>query len=303
MTDENTTVNQSNTNTTPLPDPFFDPAWQLAITVEFYFKYAVLAIGIFGTAANGLVLYALISHNIQDAKKRAVNLLIINQNVMDLSCCVLLVFSVCIQINDIYLTGALGYLLCALVMSDTASYCVLYGSVINLVALTGERYLKVVHPFWSKKKLKRWMVQAAIAVAWIGGILYTVAPSIASARVENGFCVAFDFQSTQSAVYTYGGFHLAVFFIFPLIEFIYCYGRILMVMRRQARVMAEHNVEGSAQTNAPQSQSRRVKWNIIKTMLVVSVTFVICWSPKVKAHQEALPNVWTYSIFHYFCNG
>ena len=39
---------------------FFDPAWQLALTVEFYFRYVIIAAGIFGTAANGLVLYALI---------------------------------------------------------------------------------------------------------------------------------------------------------------------------------------------------------------------------------------------------
>jgi len=54
-------------NTTKI-DEFFDPAWQLAITIEFYFQYAVLAIGVFGTAANALVLYALIAYNAREQR-------------------------------------------------------------------------------------------------------------------------------------------------------------------------------------------------------------------------------------------
>jgi len=71
----------SNTATTAGgPGVFFDASWQLAFTVEFYFKYAALAIGVVGTAANAIVLYALIAHNAQETKRRAINLLIINQS-------------------------------------------------------------------------------------------------------------------------------------------------------------------------------------------------------------------------------
>jgi len=54
-------------------------------------------------------------------------------------------------------------------------------------------------------------------------------------------------------------------------------------MRRQMRVMAGHAVPdgggGGSQMNAAQMQSKRVKWNIIKTMIIVSVVFVICNFP------------------------
>jgi len=260
ITDENSTTTQPINNSAKvvfLPDAFFDPAWQLALTVEFYFKYAVLAIGIFGTAANALVLYALVAHHVRDAKKRAINLLIINQNLLDLSCCLLLVVSVSIQINSPYLTGAIGYFLSAMFLSDTASYCALYGSIINLVALTVERYLKVVHPFWSKKHLKRWMIQAAIGFAWIAGIVAVAPPAFIASRVEYGTCVSY-FESPESDWIT-GSCHLAIFLFVPLILFVYCYGRIVVVMRRQMRVMAGHNVEGSrsAQMNASQAQNKK----------------------------------------------
>jgi len=87
MTDENSTTHQISSTIKAMPDAFFDPAWQIALTVEFYFKYAVLAIGLVGTAANVLVLYALIAHHARETKKRVINLLIINQNFLDLSCC------------------------------------------------------------------------------------------------------------------------------------------------------------------------------------------------------------------------
>jgi len=34
------------------------------------------------------------------------------------------------------------------------------GSIVNLASITVERYLKVVHPAWSKKGLRRWVIYA-----------------------------------------------------------------------------------------------------------------------------------------------
>ena len=49
-------------------------------------------------------------------------------------------------------------------------------------------------------------------------------------------------------------------------------------MRRQMRVMAGHNVEGSAQMSASQIQSKRIKWNT-ETIIIISISFIICWFP------------------------
>ena len=70
MAAENLPANQTLGNTTKMilnyttsTVTLFDPAWHIAL--EFYFQYAVIAIGIFGTAANALVLYALIAEHAQ----------------------------------------------------------------------------------------------------------------------------------------------------------------------------------------------------------------------------------------------
>ena len=276
--DENSTANHTITNAIKTTTgAVFDPAWHVLLTVQFYFSYAVITIGCVGTAANATVLYALMAHNVREAKKRVINLLIINQNLLDLFCCFLLVISVFIEINNIYLTGIFGYLLCSIIINGTATHCVLYGSIINLVALTIERYLKVVHAIWSKTHLKRWMIHAAMAFAWIGGIATAAPTSFITARLEEGRCISY--YESQNTSMVFGGCTVVLFFFFPIFIFIYCYWRIVVVIRRQMRVMAGHNVEGSSQMTASQTQSKRVKWNIIKTMIVVTVAFVVCWLP------------------------
>ena len=108
-------INNVTTTITRKPDEFYDPTWQLALTIEFYIQYAVIVIGVFGVAANGLVLYALISHHARETKKRAVNLLMINQNLLDFTSCILLVITFSIRVSNIYLTGALWYFLLSLI--------------------------------------------------------------------------------------------------------------------------------------------------------------------------------------------
>ena len=279
MTGENSTANQSVGNTSEtLRDAPIEPAFQLALTVEFYFRYAVLVIGIFGTAANALVLYALIAHHARDAKKRVINLLIIHQNILDLACCILLVTTVCIQLGNTYLTGAAGYFLCSVFVNGTAIHCTTNGSTINLVVLTVERYLKVVHSVWSKKKIKRWMVYAAMSFAWIGGSAIAAPVSFMTSRLHDGFCIAY-LESRVSHL-IFASCNLVLLFVIPLSVFIYCYGRIVVVIRTQTRIMAGYDdEEGSSQMSTSEAQSNRVKWNVIKTMIIVSVAFIVSWFP------------------------
>jgi len=60
---------------------------------------------------------------------------------------------------------------------------------------------------------------------------------------------------------------------------IFCYGRILSVIRRQASVMAGHRGPGPSTTQNTQTQSHHVQSNVIKTMIFVSAFYVITWMP------------------------
>jgi len=66
--------------------------------VGFYFRCAVVVIGVVGTAANGVVLYALIA-----SKQHKKHLLIVNQNLVDLVSCFFLSLSYGIRLYNIHL--------------------------------------------------------------------------------------------------------------------------------------------------------------------------------------------------------
>ena len=113
---------------------------------DLYFQGAVVAIGVVGAAANALILYAMVV-----SKQHRKQLLIFNQNVFDLCSSLLLIVTYSVKLCGVYLTGSLGYWLCMMLLSENLLWCSINGSVINLLSITVERYLKVVYPTKSKK--------------------------------------------------------------------------------------------------------------------------------------------------------
>jgi len=279
MAGDNSTGSDRIAKATTQAAAILDSGWLLAAAIEFYIDYAVIGIGVVGAVANAAVLYALIVHNARETKKRMVNWLIIHQNLLDLSCCIIFVATMSMKVSNIYLQGALGYILCSILAGGNAIYCALNSSVINLMALTTERYLKVIHPVWGKKYLKIWMTYAAIAFSWIAGILSIGPLSFVTSVVADGRCLGFALYWTNVEIKVgHGVWSFLTFFVIPLILFVYCYGHIVMVTRKQARVMAGYNGEGSAQS-AAQVQAKRMEWNVIKTMIIVTAFFIVCWAP------------------------
>ena len=138
--------------------------------IKFYFYCALVVIGVVGTATNGLILYALVA-----SKQHKKHVLIFNQNVLDVFSSFFTVISYSLRLCNIHLTGSTGYWLCALLLSDCLIWCGNHGSVINLACITVERYLKVVHSVWSKKKLHKWTMYSAAVFSWIASFIYNTA--------------------------------------------------------------------------------------------------------------------------------
>jgi len=79
----------------------------------FYFQYAVVVIGVVGTAANALVLYAMVA-----SKQHKKQLLIFNQNAFDLCSSLPIVITYTVKLCRIRLIGTLGYWLCVIFESQ-----------------------------------------------------------------------------------------------------------------------------------------------------------------------------------------
>jgi len=242
--------------------------------IEFYFKCAVLIIGVVGTAANGLILYGLVVSN-----QHKNHPLIVNQNILDLCTSFAMVISSLMKLSDVYLTGSFGKFVCIVLLTDALIWFAGSGAVINLALITIERYLKVVHPTWSQNKLRKWMIYSAMPIPWVFGLMETiisVATRYPRTTVTDGICYIRFAYVNNAARIIYLIWNLSVYYFIIIFIFVFCYWRILLAVRRQARVMAGHSAAGS---NAGQAHLNHIQTNVIKTMVLVCMLYAILWLP------------------------
>jgi len=75
---------------------------------DLHFERAVVVVAFVGTAANGLILYALVA-----SKQHRKHPLIFNQNLLDFVSCFFLATVFSVKLSDVYLSGTSGYWRCA----------------------------------------------------------------------------------------------------------------------------------------------------------------------------------------------
>jgi len=236
--------------------------------IGFYFQCAVVVIGVVGTAANALILYALVA-----SKQHKKHVLIVNINALDLVSCVALVITYAVKLCNIRLTGAFGYWLCTTILSEAFVWWGSIGSRIGLAVITVDRYLKVVHDVWSKKKLRTWMIYLAMAFSWISGLIYSFTMAFTTTAVIHGVCYTAVIWKSQVAKMVHIIWSLTSFYVVIILIIVVCYWRILVVIRRQASVMASHG------SSTAQAQSHQIESNVIKTMILVSGFFAVTHFP------------------------
>jgi len=239
--------------------------------IHFYFHCALVATGVVGTATNALILYALVA-----SKQHKKHVLIVNQNVLDLFTCIFIVITYSLHLCNIHLTGSVGYWLCTLLLSNMLVWCGANGSVINLASITVERYLKVVHSTWSKIKLRNWTIYSAVAFAWIGGCVYSATLVFLTTTVIDGICYPYAKWDSNTARMMEFLVNFLSFYVLIILIFIFCYWRILVVIRRQASAMATH---ADAGPSSAQTQLNQIESSVVKTMIFVCAFFAISWFP------------------------
>jgi len=68
---------------------------------------------------------------------------------------------------------------------------------------------------------------------------------VVSSAVIDGDCHSYELYNSQAESMTATLFYLIFFYFIILSLFIFCYWRILIAIRRQARVMASHSAAGT----------------------------------------------------------
>jgi len=123
------------------------------------------------------------------------------------------------------------------------------------------------------------MIYAAAAFSWISGIVIVAALMIPTTAVVNGVCISGLMGLSLMARNVYSIWDFLSFYVIILMIFIFCYGRILVTIRRQARVMMAHSRPNQISSAAQDHQSNKIQTSVIKTMILVCGLFALTWGP------------------------
>lgn len=178
------------------------------------FRCALLVIGIIGILANGLVLGVLATS--KQLKKERFNVLFVNQMSFDLYSSVMIVIVTFMKIFPVRLIGTSGHWLCVLFYGETVLWLGLNGSMLNMAAITVERYVKIVFPVWHKNRFHPWMVYCTVVFSWATAAVINVAVSFPTSAVVKGTCRSWSFWPSDAVMTTYAVLYF-IFYFFNLV--------------------------------------------------------------------------------------
>lgn len=149
------------------------------------------------------------------------------------------------------------------------------GSSYNLLAITLERYLMVVHPIYHKANVSRKKLTIIAIFPWVIGTIFQSCYGIPTSELQGDTCVTYAIWPSINAMRISGVISTVVPFFLPATVMIALYVRMVVVLRSRIRPGTVQPMN-SAGPNKIMSKSQK---NLTKTCIIIGVAFVSCWSP------------------------
>lgn len=263
-------------NATSETPPLTDPGSSRLIAMTIY-----SFLGSIGILGNGLVLVVMIA--VKDLRN-ITNLFIANQSVIDMTTSIFLFVTFVAPHPAVPKQKLAADIICSFWNSGYIFWGTIITSTYNLAMLALERYFAVMHPVAYRNKFS-YRRAAGVAVApWIIGFGYNIHWMVVNQHAGGRCIVKYESTFIQGFI---GCLTVIVEFFIPLLVMAYVYIRIGKMMRQRVddigNTSTEHRSEvttapATAEPGVPNFREKARK-NVIKTLLIVCVTYVICWTP------------------------
>ncbi|XP_077993834.1 galanin receptor 2b-like [Glandiceps talaboti] len=316
-------------SSTPTVSPH-DASGSVAVTdVVLKVIYAIL--GTLGIVGNFMVCFVFIK--IKALRKTFTNIFILNQSLIDLTSAIMFVALKFGPSFDVIPSTIGGDVLCKIWVSEYVLWGLFISSTFNLSFLAIERYLAICHPVLHRNKITMTKVKIVVVCVWfVGFIRESYWPTMNFN--EDGICNVEEWpnRSVQSFV---GFIVFTTEYILPLGIMAFSYGNIILELRRRSKTnkhpaaetistsnqardtvhrditqsSVQHPATRQNQVQAPSGGKTKpqddsmgkARKNVTKTMLIVSVTFVISWSPmSISFFVYNLGGYLDYDSFYYY---
>ncbi len=232
-------------------------------------------VGILGIVGNALVCFVIWK---VPAMQTRTNAFIFHQAVIDFLGATVTLLKSEIPLPVPLPDNGLRWFLCHVWVSNFALFFFFVMSSFNLLVLTMERYFAIVYPFkyqaafatWARLKIAVTMVLCWLSAAAIKVYLMLIFEE------QSGTCVSIP-GSKAIGVLT-----ASLQYVLPVGVMLFAYIRISVEMKRGAARVgpapAQHRPDGA---NAPDMAESllRARRNTFKMLLIVFITFLICWTP------------------------
>ena len=189
-------------------------------------------VGTTGALGNMLVVIVFIKHNTLFHNLKTT--FIVNQSVIDGIVSLLLILT---RFNpqelDSDADGLSAELYCRLWLSQFPLWGLMTSSTYNLMAVSTERYLAIVHPIWHKVSFTRTKANILVVCTWLFGISFEASLLIPSAGMSQGSCFVAYFWPSRDIARLVASVQMFVKVIMPILVHFVCYARILCALRKR----------------------------------------------------------------------
>ena len=159
------------------------------------------------------------------------NVYIINQSVLDSIVSFFLLLVVNIPRQWVGLSGALGEAYCRVWLTDALLWGSLVASTYNLVAMSVERYLAIVHAIWHKTSMTKGRVAVSLVLVWIVWPIYNSIFHFPTTGLVGGVCKLYFFWPNEVMQRTFGVIIIVFSFFLPIGALVFCYTAMARALR------------------------------------------------------------------------
>nr|XP_054774676.1 galanin receptor 2a-like [Lytechinus pictus] len=238
--------------------------------------------GVFGIIGNGLVL--LVIARVGDLQS-ITNLFIANQSLIDLCTSVILIANYVLPLPSLPKDRpGLATFICRYWYSRYPFWSLIVASSLNLVLMTLERFCAVFYPIRFRQHTNYKLLKFIAFLPWAIGFLF---------QLSSGYFTSFDGNDCIQSFFSHPAFKnvfqpvaVTLEFILPVVVMVVVYTGIFIRLRNDGMRAFNHSTRGEKKPDPKigSQQPRiadyrsRARRNIIKTLLMVSVFFIVCWS-------------------------
>ncbi|XP_033637341.1 neuromedin-U receptor 2-like [Asterias rubens] len=237
--------------------------------------------GALGILGNGLVCVVIAK---VPAMRTQTNAIIFNQAIIDFISCVLVIMKSYLGTpgsdNEFLFT-----IHCHLLFSGAFIWIFFVASTLNLVLLTLERYVAIMYPFKYVVYFGKRQVAVMLVAVWMIATGFELR-LVSHVQVINGDCGYPN--KTRTVFITDGTITFLFEYLIPLIIMTSCYVHIAGHLKKTASNV-HPGQPNNQDVNSMSGSLIRARRNTLKTLFIVFVTYIICWTP----------NQTIYLIYHF----